>query len=109
MSPLSAVLVIFLTCAQVCDKAEAELFMLISQNDETYGRSSQKHLECLLSVIEKTGKDPHSATSAMRVLVQIHEKLAQLIPVRPSSETSPKFETRIPTLQELEEPPIRMK
>lgn len=94
---------------QIRDKAEAELFVLLSQKCEPHRTSLQKRLECLLSVIEKTGKDSHSALSATRILVQIHEKLAQLIPVRYSPDLRHERKTGVPAPGELEEPPTRMK
>ncbi|KAL8942021.1 MAG: hypothetical protein Q9216_001911 [Gyalolechia sp. 2 TL-2023] len=46
------------------DKAEADFFVLLSQKCETQPTSFQRRLGCLLSLIEKTGKGSHSASSA---------------------------------------------
>ncbi|KAL8942427.1 MAG: hypothetical protein Q9211_001395 [Gyalolechia sp. 1 TL-2023] len=91
------------------EKAEAELFVLLSQKCEPPRTSLRKRLDCLLSVIERTGKEAHSALSATRILVRIHEKLAQLIPVQYSPELRSGRQTGLPATVELEEPPKRMK
>ncbi|KAL9029999.1 MAG: hypothetical protein Q9196_001829 [Gyalolechia fulgens] len=90
------------------EKAEAELFVLLSQKCEPPRTSLRKRLDCLLSVIERTGKEAHSALSATRILVRIHEKLAQLIPVQYSPELRSGRQTGLPATVELEEPPKRM-
>ena len=84
---------LILKYAQICSKAEDEFFAILSRTFEPYSDRLLKHLECLLSVIGIYDNDRHDATSATRILVQIHEKLAQTVligcPPRLSGKTEP--------------------
>ncbi|KAL8839075.1 MAG: hypothetical protein Q9170_001911 [Blastenia crenularia] len=67
------------------DQAKADFFVLLSQTPEPPKHSYLKRLRCLLSIIGDADKDSPSAASATRILVQIHEKLTQLMPAPGSS------------------------
>ncbi|KAL9600608.1 MAG: hypothetical protein Q9219_003041 [cf. Caloplaca sp. 3 TL-2023] len=63
------------------DEAEAEFFTVLSNTSYSPLPVFSRHLKCLLSLIGDGEEDLYSAVSATRVLVRIHEKFEQLLPV----------------------------
>ncbi|KAL8722256.1 MAG: hypothetical protein Q9225_001243 [Loekoesia sp. 1 TL-2023] len=95
--------IVILICAKIREKAEAEFFALLSRTSGPPWSIFMKHIECLLSVIGGTDKDVHSAASATRKLVQIYEKLVELVPAPFTSGLGPERKTGASATIEFEE------
>ncbi|KAL8969369.1 MAG: hypothetical protein Q9197_004381 [Variospora fuerteventurae] len=60
------------------DRAESEFFALLANESDPQLSERPKLIQCLLPCLNRAGEDVHTAASASRIMVQIHESLARL-------------------------------